>query len=166
MRDHGEDVPFRGLKRMSALGAVLAFRRASRRGDGVPEAIARSLGDRLREVLPSDEFTIEVRGPVLDVKSVRGYSATGMLLLAERGAPEEKLARVFMEEASSLRAIITRASRQGSADDPAKEARLPAAFFDPHVAVTDSAIDIWWGGADAEQALVRLRPIARSEIGL
>jgi hypothetical protein len=132
----------------------------------VPEAIARSLGDRLREVLPSDEFTIEVRGPMLDVKSVRGYSAAGMLLLPQRGTPEDKLAHALMGEASSLRGIITRASRQGSEDDPAKEARLPAAFFDPHVAVTDSAIDIWWGGADAERALVRLRPIARSEIGL
>jgi hypothetical protein len=166
MPDHGEDVPFPGVRRLSALGAVLAFRRATRRGNGVPEAIARSLGDRLREVLPSDEFTIEVRGPVLDVKSVRGYSATGMLLLAERGTPEEQLAHVFMEEASSLRSIITRASRQGSEADSANDALLPATFFDPHVAITDSAIEVWWGGADAEQALVKLRPIARSEIGL
>ncbi|HEX4437742.1 MAG TPA: hypothetical protein VH061_13210 [Solirubrobacteraceae bacterium] len=168
MTEEREDLPFKARKRTSVLGAVLALGFTSRRHKGAPAAIARCLGDRLAEVLPPEEFTVDVKGPVLDVKSTHGFSCAGMpgMLLMERGTPEEKLTRVFMQEATVLQGLITRAPRQGSADNPVHGARLPSAFFDPHVVVTDTAIDVWWGGADPEQALVRLRPIARAEIGL
>src|ERR1700753_4239816 len=80
-----------------------------------------------------------------------------------RSSGEEAHARVHAGGQSAAR-LITRARRQGFADNPVHGARLPAAFFDPHVVVTDAAIDVWWGGASPEQALVRLRPIARAEI--
>jgi hypothetical protein len=163
-----EDPPFKALKRTSLLGGILGLGYVSLRYNDAPTAIAQSLGDRLAELLPADEYTVSVKGPVLDVKGARGNSLAGMpgMLLLERGTPEEKLTRVYAEWAESLREMIAGAHRQSPAATAISRARLPGAFFDPHILVTDETIDVWWGGADPEEALVRLRPIPRSEIGL
>jgi hypothetical protein len=163
-----EDLPLKALKQTSALAGVLALAFASRRYKDAPALIAKALGDRLAEVLPPDEYIVEVNGPGLSVRDMRGSSSSGLpgMQLLERGTSEEKLTRVFMEEATSLRNMIIGARRQGPPEDPVHGARLPGAFFDPHVEVTDTAIEIWWGGADPDRALVRLRSIPRAEIGL
>jgi hypothetical protein len=153
-----EDFPLKALKRSSALGGVLALGLTSLRHKGAPAAIAQSLGERLREVLPEDGYTVEVNGPVLDVTRAQGGSFTGMLGvgLIEPGTPEEKLTRLYTDAARSLRHLVTKPYRE----------RLPGSGSDPHVVVTDTAIELWWGAADPADALVRLRPIPRSEIGL
>ena len=78
MSEEREDLPFKALKRSSVLGAALALAYASRQHKGAPAAVAKSLGDRLSEVLPEDEYTIHVEGPLLDVKGRRGESSAGM----------------------------------------------------------------------------------------
>jgi hypothetical protein len=150
------------------LAGVAGLALASHRHEGAPEAIAKSLGDRLADVLPSDEYTVSVNGPMLDVKGAQGHGSAGMpgMLLLERGTPEDKLARAYMAAAESLRGIIVGTQRQGPVATATSRARFPGAFFDPHVLVTDATIEVWWGGADPDGALVRLRPIPRSEIGL
>jgi hypothetical protein len=163
-----EDLPFKALKRANTLGSALVLGYASRRYKDAPAAIAKSLGDRLVEVLPSEDYTVEVKGPLLDVKGARGDSLAGIpgALLLERGTPEQKLTRVFTEAAESLREMIAAAHRQSPGDTAMSRARLPGVFFDAHVVVTDATIEVWWGGANPDDALVRLRPIPRSEIGL
>jgi hypothetical protein len=37
---------------------------------------------------------------------------------------------------------------------------------DPHVVVTETAVEVRWGAVDQADAVVRLRLILRSEIGL
>jgi hypothetical protein len=168
MAEESKDLPLKALRRASVLGGILALGFTSRRYKGAPTAIAKSLADRLAEVLPADEYTVSVNGPVLDVKGARGNSSAGVpgMLLLERGTPEEKLTRTYASWAESLRGMIAGAHRQSPAATAMHRARFPAAFFDPHVLVTDETIGVWWGGADPEEALVRLRPIPRSEIGL
>jgi hypothetical protein len=168
MAEEPDDLPLKALRRTSVLGGALALGFASRRYKGAPAAIAKSLGDRLAEVLPADEYTVSVEGPVLEVTGAPANSSVGVpgLLLLERGTPEEKLTRVYAEWAESLGGMIAAAHRQSPAATAMRRARFPGTFFDPHVLVSDETIDVWWGGADPEEALVRLRPIPRSEIGL
>ncbi len=168
MASDGEEPPFKGFGVGGMLAGVLGLGLVSRRHKGASEAIAKSLGDRLADVLPADEYTVSVNGAMLDVKGAPGHSSAGMpgMLLLERGTSEEKLTRVFLEEATSLRSIIMAAHRQSPAATAMSRARFPEAFFDPHVLVTDATIEVWWGGEDPDGALVRLRPIPRSEIGL
>lgn len=98
MTVEGEQPPFRGFGVGNMLAGALGLWRVSRRHEGAPEAIAKSLGDRLTEVLPADEYTVSVNGAMLDVKGAPGNGSAGMpgMLLLERGTPEEKLARAYM----------------------------------------------------------------------
>jgi hypothetical protein len=149
--------PLKALNQTSVLGGALALGFTSLRYKGAPAAIAQSLGERLREVLP-EGYAVEVNGPALDVKRTRGGSAAGMwgMLLLERGTRVEKLTRVYADAAESLRHLVTAPHRE----------RFPRSGSDPHVAVSDTAIEVWWGADDPADAAVRLRPIPRSEIGV
>jgi hypothetical protein len=125
--------------------------------DALP-AIAESLGERLREVLPSEGYHVEAKGPILDVKWGRANSSMGIvgLYLVERGTPEEKLTRVFEEAGESFQNVIASAHRD----------RWPGCGFEPHTRVTHEAIDLWWGAPAIDDAPVRLRPIPRSLLGV
>jgi hypothetical protein len=142
------DQPLKLFNKTSAIAGAVALSYANRRYKQAMRMIAECLGERLREVLPAEEYRVEVNGPILDVKGTRGNSATGILglHLLERGTPEEKLTRVFESAGGSFRNMV--------------------AAGEPHVIVTDEAIDLWWGSAEPERASVRLRPIPRSQLGL
>jgi hypothetical protein len=84
----------------------------------------------------------------------------------ERGTPGEKLTRVYTEAAESLRGVVAGAQRRSPDATGTGRATFPGAFFDPHALVTATTVELWWGGASADRALVRLRSTPRSEIGL
>ena len=142
------DQPLRLVSKTSAMAGVFALPYANRRYKKALPMIAACLGERLREVLPQNEYRVEVNGPILDVTGKRGNGATGIfgLHLLERGTPDEKLTRVFESAGDSFRSMV--------------------AAGEPHVRVTVEAIDLWWGPPEPERASVRLRSIARSQLGL
>ena len=91
------DQPLKPFNKTSVIAGAVALAYANRRYKNALPMIAECLGERLREVLPQEEYRVEVNGPILDVKGKSGSSATGILglHLLERGTPEEKLTRVF-----------------------------------------------------------------------
>jgi hypothetical protein len=138
-----------------------------RKYPGVPEALTRLLGERLREVLPASYYHVDIRGPVLEVKWGAASSASGIvgLELGERGTPEEKLTRVFYSAGMALRDVVcgvgeTRGAREQTLDEHMAD------DHEPHVEVTDDLVLLWWGSAPYDAAATRLRPIPRSELGL
>jgi hypothetical protein len=143
------DQPLKLFNKTSAIAGAVALAYANRRYKNALPMIAECLGERLREVLPQEEYRVEVNGPILDVKGKSGSSATGILglHLLEHGTPEEKLTRVFEAAGDCFGSMVATGSR-------------------PHVRVTDEAVDLWWGAPEPEEASVRLRPIPRCQLGL
>ena len=152
------------FSRWSGIVGGVALGRVMKQYPGVAEAIARALGEHVRELLSPGPFRVEVRGPILDVKWGAGSSASGIvgLGLLERGTPEEKLERVFRTAGRQLQPVIESAS---STLRPAgmNHAR---AEFEPHVRITSMSVELWWGGESPDAAVTRIRPISRSELGL
>lgn len=142
----------------SAVLGGLALAGVEIRHKGAATAIASAIGERLREILPSHGYVVEVKGPIVDVNWGLASSSTALLglHLLERGTPEEKLMRVFESAAHSFSNVVAEAHR-GS--------RAGGLEFAPHVRVTDQTVELWWV-ADDPQVTVRLRPIPRSELGL
>lgn len=154
--------PDQGQPRLFSKGSAilggLALAGVEIRHKGVAAAIANAIGERLREVLPSDGYVVEVKGPVLDVTwgVAAGSTALLGLELLERGTPEEKLTRVFESAAHGFSPIVADAHR---------DSRTGALKLTPHVRVTDETVELWWV-AETGQTAVRFRPIPRSELGL
>ena len=154
--------PGPGQRRLFSKGSAilggLALAGVEIRHKGTAAAIASAIGERLREVLPSHGYVVEVNGPVVDVSwgLASGSRALLGLQLLERGTPEEKLMRVFESAANGFSKVVADAYR-----DPG----WGELKFEPHVRITDATVELWWV-ADAPQMTVRLRPIPRSELGL
>ena len=141
-----------------AISGAFALASAERSYEGVSAAIATALAAQLREILPADGYRVDVTGPVLDIKWGVASSWTGILgiQLLEPGTADEKLTRVFQLAAEGFRKVITAAHRE----------ECPSGQFEPRVDIAADAIHLWWGSADAADAIVRFRPIPRSELGL
>ncbi len=79
-----------------------------------------------------------------------------LLLLAMPGEITEKLEMIFMREGEDVQELLTDVDGRP----------WPAPDAKPHVLVTQDAVQLWWGGPTEDEALVKLRPILRKDIGL
>ena len=138
-------------KRLSGLRTSLALLYAAGRYRDQSEALTRVLADRLSEILPEDEYKVDVEGFALKVQRTSAYgggmTCTPAIGLIAPGSDEAKLQRACELAAEALRDYA-------------------AAGGKPHVAITADTIMIWWETASGREKDVRLAPIKRAEIGM
>jgi hypothetical protein len=127
-------------------------------------AVSRSLAscwvDRIREILPADEFDVSAHGPAVNLGPRRGdgpwETATPIIMLSLPGSAEEKLARAYRLLAESIPEIVWEVrGRPWPGPNPTT-----------HVSVGPDRIEVWWESSVDPDATVRLRPILRSELGM
>lgn len=125
------------------------------------EQLVAALCSRLAEVLPRDRFevTVEHRHAIriCGVGSRRGevHWLSPIPLWRSRSPVEHRL-RLFLEAAGSgLQRFVSRHDRP-----------WPTATAESKVCIGQESIVIWWGGESEADAVVALRPILRSEIGV
>jgi hypothetical protein len=138
-------------KRLGGLGMALAMFYAAGRYSEESKALTRILADRVREILPVDEYNVGVEGLALRVDKTPAYmggmTCTPAIGLVVPGDNDTKLRRACELAAEALRADV------GDGGEP-------------HVTVTPDTIMISWDAANESAAQVRLAPIARAEIGM
>jgi hypothetical protein len=114
-------------------------------------ALTRILADRVSEILPEGEYSVDVQGLALKVQRTRAYgggmTCSPALGFIAPGSDEAKLRRACELAAEALRDYI-------------------AAGGEPRVSVTADTIVIWWETASEPGKQVKLSPIRRSEIGM
>jgi hypothetical protein len=121
------------------------------------EAIAVELAERYREILPRGRFGVEANGTVVKVTILhpsRHAGSTqigpGWVLLMLPIARELRL-RMFLEDAARhLQEFVRGAVKE-----------WPAADAEPHVAVIDQQVRVWYGTDNESAAPVRWRPFDR-----
>lgn len=138
-------------KRLSGLRTSLALLYAAGRYRNQSEALTRALANRLSEILPEDEYNVDVDGFALKVQRTSAYGG-GMTCIPAVGliAPgndEAKLQRACELAAEALRDYA-------------------AAGGKPHVSITADSIIIWWEATSGREKDVRLAPMRRAEIGM
>jgi hypothetical protein len=106
------------------------------------ERVIAPLAQRLTEILPADEFEVEVRGTTLAVRSLRRPGAsllTGALFELRLPLPMALRLRVYFEnQADSLQDFVSEV----------KGTEWPAAGAKPRVRVTDEEVHVWYGSGD------------------
>lgn len=125
------------------------------------ERLTGVLAERIREVLQEDEFEVEVKGRIISITGVgaRGGNTFGLMPALIWQLPlsaTRRLRMIFEGVARNLQHFLTCAYNRP----------WPAVTAEPHVSVGDDAILVWWGGASETDAVARLRPIPRVEIGV
>lgn len=132
------------------------------RPDG-PSGVTEAVASRYREILP-DCFVVETNGPVLSLK-VPGHSSLffGNLILRLPLLPRRRRLEEFAKEAfGRLPSTVAHVREVGVAD-----VLWPALGTNCHVLVTEDEVRIWYGLTDDEdEAVLTVRPIPRSELGL
>jgi hypothetical protein len=138
-------------KRLGGLRTSLALLYVASRYRDQAEALTRVLAERLSEILPVDEYKIDVEGFTLKVQRTSAYrgglTCTPAVGLIESGSDEAKLRQACELAAEALRDYV-------------------AAGGEPHVSVTADTVMIWWDTASEPEKQVRLSPIGRCEIGM
>jgi hypothetical protein len=117
--------------------------------------------ERLRDILPSNEFDLDTDGSTIRITGVglcRGnsYSTIPWLLLGLPGSDSERLERILKIYGRDVQKFLTKARHEP----------WPANGAESHVRVTLDTVDVWWGGSDESDAVVRLRTISRRELGI
>jgi hypothetical protein len=140
-----------GGKRPGGLRTALTLLYAAGRYQRQAEALTRVLADRVSQLLPKDEYSVDVSGLALSVQRTSAYGG-GMTCspavgLVAPGSDEAKVRRACQLAAEALRDYV-------------------AAGGEPHVSVTEDTVMIWWDAADESEETVRLAPIGRAEIGM
>jgi hypothetical protein len=124
------------------------------------EALTNLLAGRLEEILPADDFEVEARLGVLNIRGVGRFqgsstvSTPALVLAISEGSWEERLGAVFMTEGENLQDFLTHVYGEP----------WPARDATPHVCVTAEDIRLWWGGPTEDDASMKLRPISRQEL--
>lgn len=125
------------------------------------QVVVSALAERVSELLEREDFEVSTDGVLVTVRGVgqfRGRSITLMSAVMWR-APlptAERLTIVFGAAGRSLQALLTQAYRRP----------WPGPNAEAHALVTDDAISVWWGGEAEADAVERLRPISRAELGV
>jgi hypothetical protein len=119
------------------------------------------IADRLAEVLPQQEFRLKLVPPIISVDGIgsrygNGYSTAAALLWYLPLPASRRLKLIFERQTGDLQRFLTNVR---GAPWPARGAR-------PHVQITSDTIRAWWGGSTEADAVVRLRPISRDELGV
>jgi hypothetical protein len=125
------------------------------------ERLVVALCERLAEVLPRDKFevvvehrhAIRIRGIGLRSGDTHWLSP---LFLWRSESPVEYRLQLFLEPASrGVQEFVSRRYRP-----------WPTTTAKSKISIGEENILIWWGGESNSDAVVALRPIVRSEIGL
>ena len=127
------------------------------------EALAMAIAERYREILPPDEFEVDVLGHEMHVKAM-GHDAEAGSTITGPGffvlhVPLPRSMRVhafFDNEARALQEFVSRFRHQP----------WPSPGADPHVHLTDTQVRVWYGTPDETQAAVRWRPFDRKQLGI
>jgi hypothetical protein len=160
-RERKPNSPFPAGRFAAALAVSGLISSLPRRGD--PAAVTTAVAERFREILPADEFKVEVQDARLQVTAHgfrRGAGSTmsgpGQVSL-HLPMPTSLRLRVFFEnEARGLQEFVSKVRRRPWPSDSAQ----------PHVLVTDNEVHVWYGSSDESQAELRWRPFSWSELGL
>lgn len=135
-----------------------------RRESGDEERVERlvaALCERLVEVFPKDRFEVTVDNRlairILGIGPNHGniHWLVPMPLWAGQSPVEDKMQLFLDAAARQVQALL---SKRGT--------RWPKAHARPKVLIGDDQILVWWGGPRESDAVIALRPIARSEIGM
>jgi hypothetical protein len=127
------------------------------------EALTAAIAERYRDMLPADEFAVEVEGAELHVKALghdahagSTISGPGFFALHVPLPASLRLHAFFDNEARALQEFVSRIRHQP----------WPSAGADPHVRITNSQVRVWYGTADEAQATLRWRPFDREQLSI
>jgi hypothetical protein len=125
------------------------------------EALILAIAERVREVIPPTEFEVNTDGKIVRIIGIgeaAGISCSMMPFFAWR-APlpvEQRLEIVFKSLGAKLQDLLSRA--YGTP--------WPTAGAKPHVLISGGQVKVWWGGPAESEAIVRLAPIAWTDLEL
>jgi hypothetical protein len=138
------------------LGAQYFAAVARRPAEGA-DRLAAALGERLREVLDPEEFTIAVEGESLSL-SAGGGSMGGVVGFALRLPlpSDERLGLALRMWARDVAEFVSET----------RGAPWPAPLAEVRVWIEPSVARVWWGAPDVAEPLVALRAFDRVELGL
>jgi hypothetical protein len=129
----------------------------------VPEAerLTAAIAERIAEVLPPAEFRLKLEHPIISIDAIglrcgNGYSTAPALFWYLPLPALQRLEQMFESQMMSLERFL---SNVCGCPWP-----RPGAL--PHVEVTAHAVHAWWGGPREVEAVVRLRPVSRDELGV
>lgn len=125
------------------------------------EQLTAVIADRIAEVLPEQEFCLKLAHPIISVNGIgsrygNGYSTAPAMLWYLPLPAAHRLKMIFETQTRDLQRFLSNVRREP----------WPARGAQPHVEVTLSAIHAWWGGAAEADAVLRLRPVSREELGI
>jgi len=138
------------MPRLGSRGTTVALCYVMLRYRKAADALTHALADRLHEVLPGPEYEVTIGGLAVSLRqreTVGSAICVPAVMLAKPGGMDEKL-RLALEMTAEM----------------AKYYVAPEATA--HVQVTVDMLAVWWGGPTERDAVARLRPIPRQEIGL
>jgi hypothetical protein len=125
------------------------------------ERLTALLAERLAEVLPPREFRLKLTQPIISIDGIgkrygNGYSTAPAVCWYLPLPVSRRLRMIFESQTRDIQRFLSNVSG----------AQWPTPGAKPHVDVTPTTICAWWGGPTEADAVVRLRPIARDELGV
>jgi hypothetical protein len=143
---------------------ISAFRETARNVAAGPvegeRAVLEILEERTRSILPKNfqvqrsEASLRISG--VDASFGRSVVWSPTFVLRSKLPVEERLNIVFQSYAERVQQFMTNAQQSPWSAQGARG----------HAEVGDVTISVWWGGASEAEALIRLEPIARGELGI
>jgi hypothetical protein len=122
------------------------------------QALIQAMAERVGEVVDGDG-TVKTDGKLIHITGrnrLYGNSTTFAPHMLLRALPDDEgLVVAFEKLAETLQRFLGPCAKGRSSSNGL-----------PHVVVTDETIRVWWGGATEADALVRLRPFSRRELGV
>ena len=124
-------------------------------------ALIEMMATRTQEMLSPDEFSVSSDGKTIVVRGVGGFLGKTNFLMPMFiwRAPlplTQRLDMLCRSHGKRLQEFLSGA--RGEA--------WPAEGADLHISITGEAISMWWGGPNEDEAVLRMRPILREEIGV
>jgi hypothetical protein len=150
---------------MSIIGQINAWSRGFRllatEPLGGEHAFISELAERTREILSEHDFEVATDGMTITISGLGRFKGrtSVMLPVFMMRAPvplDERLSMVLGSHGRRLQELLTSAYGEP----------WPTASAGPHVSVTPDMISLWWGGSTEKDAVERLRPISRIDIGI
>jgi hypothetical protein len=125
------------------------------------ERLTALIAERIAEVLPPQEFRLKLAQPIISIDGVgdrygNGYSTAPAVCWYLPLPVSQRLKMIFESQTRDLQRFLSNVS---GTPWPKQGARS-------HVAITPDTICAWWGGPTEADAVVRLRPITRNELGV
>jgi hypothetical protein len=123
--------------------------------------VIKALARRIKELLMEEEFEVASTAYTITITGTERFRGKVNVLMPVFiwRAPlplSERLTLVFESASRRLQEFLTAAYGRP----------WPAPEADPHVAVSDEWISVWWGGETEAEAVERFRPIAREDLGV